>query len=181
MKAQTVPTPFNMSEETTETNSRIVSKIQQAFIPILDGAGSSIALPGVQLDLINEVLATGTPTIIVLVHGRPASFGEDTGGAVTSKFGSVPLYLRADALVAAWRPGVEGGNAIWSLLTGEASFSGRLAQSWPHNAGAVHFGGISPWYEKYCSEECPGLTENIPTDHGLSLDPVRTVLHFLAV
>lgn len=137
------------------------------------GAGSSIALPGVQLDLINAVLATGTPTIIVLVHGRPASFGEDHGGAVTSKFGSVPLYLRADALVAAWRPGVEGGNAIWSLLTGGASFSGRLAQSWPHNAGAVHFGGISPWYEKYCSEECPGLTENIPTDHGLSLDPVR--------
>ena len=116
----------------------------------------------------------------MLVHGRPASFGEDTGGAVTSKFGSVPLYLRADALVAAWRPGVEGGNAIWSLLTGEASFSGRLAQSWPHNAGAVHFGGISPWYEKYCSEECPGLTENIPMDHGLSLDPVRLVSWLLA-
>ena len=52
------------------------------------------------------------------IVGRPASFGEDHGGAVTSKFGSVPMYLRAQALVAAFRPGVEGGNAIWSLLTG---------------------------------------------------------------
>ena len=31
--------------------------------------------------------------------------------------------------------GVEGGNALWSLLIGEKSFSGRLPQAWPHNAG----------------------------------------------
>jgi hypothetical protein len=90
--------------------------------------------------------------------------------------------LRMNALVAAWRPGVEGGHALWDLLTGAIGFSGRLAQArrrslafkslaarlmlswqfssqaWPHNAGAAHFGGISPWYSKYCSEECPHLT-----------------------
>ena len=136
---------------------------------------TSIALAGVQLDLLHAVIATGKPTIIVLVHGRPAAFGEDHGGAVTSKFGSFPMYLQADALVAAWRPGVEGGNAIWDLLTGQTSFSGRLAQAWPHSAGAAHFGGISPWYEKYCSEECPGLTMNIGLPHGLSLDPTSPV------
>jgi beta-glucosidase-like glycosyl hydrolase len=139
---------------------------------------TSIALAGVQLDLLDAVVATGTPTVVVLVHGRPASFGEDHGGAVTSKFGATPLYLRASALVAAFRPGVEGGNAIWSLLTGEASFSGRLAQSWPHNAGAAHFGGISPWYEKYCSEECPGLTMDVGLPHGLSLDPTAPAFPF---
>eukprot|EP01045_Picozoa_sp_COSAG04_P015577 COSAG04_NODE_1240_length_7596_cov_17.241697_7_plen_408_part_00 len=93
----------------------------------------SIDLAGVQLDLLDAVLSTGTPTIVVLVHGRPVSFGQDHGGAVTSKFGSLPLYMRMNALVAAWRPGVEGGHALWSLLTGAESFSGRLAQAWPHS------------------------------------------------
>jgi len=138
----------------------------------------SIALAGVQLDLISSVIATGTPTVIVLVHGRPASFGEDEGGAITSKFGRVPLYLQADAVVAAFRPGVEGGNAIWSLLTGEESFSGRLAQAWPHSAGAAHYGGISPWFEKVCSEECPGLTMDIGLPHGLSLNPTAPAFPF---
>ena len=139
---------------------------------------TSIDLAGVQLDLLEAVLDTGTPTVVVLVHGRPASFGDDSGGAVVSKFGEVPLYLRASALVAAWRPGVEGGNAIWELLTGVTGFSGRLAQSWPHSAGAVHFGGISPWYEKYCSEECPGLTVDMSLPHGLTLDPTAPAFPF---
>ena len=78
----------------------------------------SLDLPGVQLDLLEAVLATGTPTVVVLVHGRPATFGADSGGAVTSKFGPTPLTSRMGALVAAWRPGVEGGNALWSLITG---------------------------------------------------------------
>jgi beta-xylosidase len=41
---------------------------------------ASIDLAGVQLDLLQAVLATGTPTIVVLVHGRPVSFGQDHGG-----------------------------------------------------------------------------------------------------
>ena len=165
----------------------------------------SIDLAGVQLDLLDAVLSTGTPTIVVLVHGRPVSFGQDHGGAVTSKFGSLPLYMRMNALVAAWRPGVEGGHALWSLLTGAESFSGRLAQAWPHSgehahlqttlvsltapltplalcvaAGAVHLGGISPWYSRYCSEECPALTMDMVTDsrHGLSLDPSSPAFPF---
>lgn len=134
----------------------------------------SLDLGGVQLDLIQAVLATGTPTVVVLVHGRPVSFGEDHGGAVTSKFGTVPMYSKMAGLVAAWRPGVEGGHAIWSLLTGEAAFSGRLAQAWPHNAGAVHFGGISPWFEKACSEECPPLVLNFQG----TLDPSAPAFPF---
>lgn len=109
---------------------------------------ASIDLAGVQLDLLNAVLSTGTPTIVILVHGRAVSFGQDHGGAVTSKFGRVPMYMQMSALVAAWRPGVEGGHALWDLITGKQSFSGRLAQAWPHSAGAAHFGGISPWYSK---------------------------------
>jgi hypothetical protein len=87
-------------------------------------------------------------------------------------------YLRAGALVAGWRPGVEGGNALWSLLVGQESFSGRLAQAWPHSAGAAHLGGISPWFEKQCSEECPGLTMNNGMPHGLSLDPTGPAFPF---
>lgn len=141
---------------------------------------ASIDLAGIQLDLLNSVLATGTPTIVILVHGRAVSFGQDHGGAVTSKFGPVPLYMKTNALVAAWRPGVEGGHALWDLLTGKQSFSGRLAQAWPHSAGYVHLGGVSPWYSKYCSEECPHLTMDMATDshHGLSLDPTSPAFPF---
>eukprot|EP00658_Telonema_sp_P-2_P079747 TRINITY_DN7790_c0_g1_i1.p1 TRINITY_DN7790_c0_g1~~TRINITY_DN7790_c0_g1_i1.p1 ORF type:complete len:204 (+),score=35.13 TRINITY_DN7790_c0_g1_i1:128-739(+) len=40
------------------------------------------------------------------------------------------------------------------------------------------FGGISPWYEKYCSEECPGLTMNAALPHGLTLDPTGPAFPF---
>ena len=137
----------------------------------------SLDLAGVQLDLVSAVIASGTPVIVVLIHGRPVTFGEDYGGAVTSKFGSVPLTSRMAGLVAAWRPGVEGGTALWSLLTGAESFSGRLAQSWPRSVGAVHFGGMSPWYQKACSEECPGFTMDLVTAGG-SLDPTAPAFPF---
>jgi len=87
---------------------------------------SSLDLPGGQLALLEAVLDTGTPVVLVLVHGRSATFGP--GNA---------LFHRTAAALAAWRPGEEGGSAIFNLLSGVANPSGKLTQAWPRSAGGI--------------------------------------------
>ena len=76
------------------------------------------------------------PVIAVLIHGRPLSF---EGGATSVLDG-------VDALLAAWRPGEEGGSAIVRLLLGDANPSGKLAQAWQRSAGYIQ-GPTNPWFQ----------------------------------
>ena len=96
----------------------------------------SLDLAGGQLQLLEAVANVSKKTVVVLVHGRPQTFG--LGNAALAK---------VDALLAAWRPGEEGGTAIVNLLTGKANPSAKLAQSWPRNVGQVH-GGATPWLQR---------------------------------
>jgi beta-glucosidase len=126
----------------------------------------SLDLPGVQLDLLSAIIATGKPVILILSHGRPVTFGADYGGSLISKFGgdnNLPsLDKRASAVLASFRSGCEGGNALWDLLTGIVSPSGRLPQSWPISSGAVRMPGITPWYIKWTDQGGAGFTLNQP-------------------
>jgi beta-glucosidase-like glycosyl hydrolase len=123
----------------------------------------SLDLPGVQLALLEAVLAAGRPTALLLFHGRPVTFGSDYGGSAVSAFGAGgALDARAGAVLAAWRPGCEGGGAMWDLLTGAASPSGRLAQSWPVGVGGVRVGGLSPGYIKFSDQGGAGWTLGAP-------------------
>ena len=91
---------------------------------------------GSQLELLEAVSSVAAKTIVVLVHGRPQTFGA----------GNYALD-GVDALFAAWRPGEEFGNAMTSLLFGRVSPSGKLAQSWPRSVG--HIGsGSNPWLQR---------------------------------
>ncbi|UQS26510.1 glycoside hydrolase family 3 C-terminal domain-containing protein [Amycolatopsis thermalba] len=80
-----------------------------------------LRLPGVQDELLTELLATGTPVVVVVVSGRPYALGNHTGAA---------------ALVQAFMPGEEGGPALAAVLSGRTNFGGRLPVQVPRVAGA---------------------------------------------
>lgn len=92
------------------------------------GEGSdtdSLDLPGVQQQLLDALLATGRPVVVVMTGGRPYSLG--------GKEKSVA------ALLMAWAPGQEGGHAVADVLTGRAEPGGRLVVSVPKSAGAMPY------------------------------------------
>ena len=98
-----------------------------------DDDRAELDLPGVQADLLDALLRTGKPVVLVLVHGRPVTFVRHG------------LLARRGAVLATWRPGCEGGSALWDVLTGRVPPSGRLAQSWVRRVGQVR-SQASPWY-----------------------------------
>lgn len=92
------------------------------------GEGSdtdSLALPGVQQQLLEALVETGKPVVVVMTGGRPYHLGG--------------LESRVAALLMAWAPGQEGGHAIADVLSGKAEPQGRLVVSAPKSAGAMPY------------------------------------------
>ena len=84
---------------------------------------SSLSLPGRQQELLEAAVATGKPVVLVLLNGRPLD--------ITWASEHVPAILDA------WYPGTEGGNAVADLLFGDANPGGKLPVSWPRSVGQV--------------------------------------------
>jgi beta-glucosidase-like glycosyl hydrolase len=125
----------------------------------------SLDLPGVQLALLEALVDTGKPVIVILAHGRPVTFGTDYGGSLVSQFtagGKLPLDQRAAAVLATWRSGCEGGNAMWDLLFGTASPSGRLPNQWPISVGGVRIGGVGDQLQMLSTQGGSGFTLGTP-------------------
>ena len=76
------------------------------------------------------------------VHARPLTFG--TGRFNVWGGGPNELLTRTHAVLSAYNPGEEGGNALWSIITGERSPEGKLTVSWPQSAAHLH-STHSPW------------------------------------
>jgi beta-glucosidase len=84
---------------------------------------SSLELPGRQLELLQAVVATGTPTVLLVMNGRPL----DLRWAAEH----VPAILDI------WYPGSQGGAAVADLLFGDVSPGGKLPFSWPRTVGQL--------------------------------------------
>jgi beta-glucosidase len=84
---------------------------------------STFDIPGDQPKLLEAIAATGKPIVLVLESGRPLN--------ITWASEHVPAILQA------WYPGTESGNALADLLFGDASPSARLAITWPLTIGQV--------------------------------------------
>jgi len=82
----------------------------------------SLELPGVQRELVEAVLETGTPVVLVLMTGRPYA----VGWAID----------RCAAVVQTFFPGEEGGRAVADVLTGVVNPSGHLPVTMPRSTGA---------------------------------------------
>lgn len=87
------------------------------------GSRAYLDLPEPQMRLLRKACATGKPVAVVVFSGRPLVLTEVDG--------------MAQALLQAWFPGTEGGNALADLLLGRASPSGRLTMSFPYALGQL--------------------------------------------
>jgi beta-glucosidase len=119
---------------------------------------SALELPGRQLELLQAVVETGTPVVLLVMNGRP-------------------LDLRwpaehVPAILDIWYPGTQGGTAVANLLFGAVSPGGKLPFSWPRTVGQVpmvysHTRSHEPENQarRYWDEASAPL---FPFGHGLS-------------
>jgi len=96
----------------------------------------SLRLPGAQQDLLDAVLASGTPTVVTLLAGRPYALGAAVSRASEDDAAEPDTLPAAAAIVQAFFPGEEGTSALAGVLSGRVNPSGRLPVSVPRNPGA---------------------------------------------
>ncbi len=84
---------------------------------------STLELPKVQKELLRELKKVGKPIVLILETGRPYAIVEENG--------------LCDALMAAWYPGEQGGNALADLLFGDVNPSGKLPITFPKSVGHI--------------------------------------------
>lgn len=117
---------------------------------------STLDLPGRQQELLDAVVATGKPVVVVLMNGRPL----DLHGA------------KAQAILEVWYPGSAGGAATANLLFGDAVPGGKLPFTWPRTVGQAptnyaHLASHDPkGADKRYWNEAGGSTW--PFGHGMS-------------
>jgi beta-glucosidase-like glycosyl hydrolase len=144
-----------------------------------------LRLPGVQADLVEELLATGTPVVLVVVSGRPYALGQYDG--------------RLAGLVQSFFPGEEGGSALAGVLSGRTCPGGKLPVQLPRRTGGQPstylqppLGGIesagittvdsSPLYPfgygasytSFALDEVHASAEEISTDEAVQVSVVVT-------
>jgi beta-glucosidase len=84
---------------------------------------ATLDLPGRQMELVQAIHATGKPTVVVLVNGRPLSIGW--------------IVNNVAAILESWMGGTESGNAIADILFGDVNPGGKLPVTVPRTVGQV--------------------------------------------
>lgn len=127
------PAPWNDEQKRAEFE-KAVSLARSSDVVILvlgeheemsgeQASQSTLDLPGRQLELLKTISGLGKPVVLVLINGRPL----DLSWAASN----IPAILEA------WHPGTEGGNAVADILYGDATPGGKLPVTWPRSAGQI--------------------------------------------
>jgi beta-glucosidase len=117
----------------------------------------SLELPGIQRELVERVVATGTPVVLVVLSGRPYAISWAVEGVTAPA-----------AVLQAFFPGEEGGRAIAAVLSGRVSPSGHLPVSLPRSAGAQPYSYLHPILGGPNEITSADSTPVLPFGHGLS-------------
>ncbi|MEN3203819.1 MAG: glycoside hydrolase family 3 N-terminal domain-containing protein [Atribacterota bacterium] len=133
----------------------VLGECSGLFRQSLSGEGSDrtdLALPEAQRNFLREVHKLGKPIVLVLVNGRPLELSWE--------------YDHIPAILEAWYPGEEGGNAIADILFGDYNPSGRLPISFPKASGQVpvYYNRKPTSFSEYVSCDAEPL---FPFGHGL--------------
>jgi beta-xylosidase len=113
---------------------------------------TNLRIPGVEL--LEAVLETGTPVVLVLLTGRPYGVG--------------PYVDRCAAIVQAFFPGEEGGSAVAGVLTGRVNPAGRLPVTVPADPYASPSPYLTPPLGRKNGASSVDPTPAFPFGHGLS-------------
>lgn len=117
-----------------------------------------LQLPGVQQQLLEALHASGTPIVLVCVTGRPY--------AITWADAHIPAILQA------WFPAQEGGNALADVLFGDVNPGGKLPMTFPQSAGQIPV---------YYNHKPSGQRSNWHTDYiDMSVKPLYAFGHGLS-
>ncbi len=123
---------------------------------------ASLDLPGRQLELVKAIHATGTPTVVLLVNGRPLT---------------IPwIAEHVPAILETWFAGTEAGHAIADVLFGDVNPGGKLPVTFPRSVGQIPIyynhkrtgrppNPTNKYTSKYLDEE---VTPLFPFGYGLS-------------
>jgi beta-glucosidase len=128
------PKPPQTAEQAQEAFDKAIAAARKSDVAVLvlgelanmsgeAASRASLDLPGKQEALLEAVVALGKPVVLVLMSGRPLD--------LTWASEHVPAILEA------WYPGSEGGNAVANILFGDANPGGKLPFSWPRTVGQV--------------------------------------------
>lgn len=115
---------------------------------------SSLKLSGGQEELLEAVVATGKPVVLLLVSGRPLD--------ISWASEHVPAILET------WYSGSQAGNGIADVLFGDANPAGHLPVSWPRNSGELPL---------YCNHTRTQAPEDAPNFSSRYWDAKSTPLY----
>ncbi|NQV42642.1 MAG: beta-glucosidase BglX [Candidatus Marinimicrobia bacterium] len=122
----------NSSDKSGFKNARSMAKQADVIIAVVGEEAlmsgealsrSDIGLPGVQLELLQMLKATGKPVVVVLMNGRPIA--------------EPWMYENCDAVLETWHLGVQSGPAIADVLFGSYNPSGKLPVTIPRSVGQI--------------------------------------------
>jgi beta-glucosidase len=126
----------------------------------MSGEASSRAnlnVPGRQQQLLDAIAATGKPFVVVLMNGHPLTLEE--------------VAAKSPAILEAWFPGIQAGNAIADVLFGKVNPGGKLPVTFPRSVGQI------PLYYNHEPTGRPADPENKYTSKYLD-EPVTPLYPF---